>query len=100
MSLLAWWPNLRPVANGIVSFSSPPKLLQAEVVRSTVEEQREFSASQAQLIQQQIHRQSNVPQFHQQVVHHMSYWEASENACSSLLVLDRGKGVGAKSPVL
>lgn len=44
-----------------------PHHAQAEVVRSTVDQQREFSASQAQLIQQQIHRQSNAPQLlHQQ----------------------------------
>merc|ERR1719507_1033034 len=43
-----------------------PHHAQAEVVRSTVDQQREFSAGQAQLIQQQIHRQPNVPQLHQQ----------------------------------
>ena len=42
---------------------------QAEVVRSTVDEQREFSASQAQIIQQQIQRQSSPHQLQHQVVY-------------------------------
>merc|ERR1719362_2493545 len=46
--------------------ATAPHHAQAEVVRSTVDQQREFSAGQAQLIQQQIHRQSNVPQLHHQ----------------------------------
>jgi len=46
--------------------ATAPHHEQAEVVRSTVDRQREFSASQAQLIQQQIHRQSNAPQLHHQ----------------------------------
>jgi len=46
--------------------ATAPHHVQADVVRSTVDQQREFSASQAQLIQQQIHQQSNAPQLHHQ----------------------------------
>ena len=90
------WPQIFPscrehkfATSASGSFSSPPKLLQAEVVRSTVDQQREFSAGQAQLIQQQIHRQSNVPQLHQ-VVHHLSYWEASKKVVLGIIVPNIG----------
>ena len=67
------------------SFPSPAKLLnQAEVVRSTVDQQREFSASQAQLIQQQIHRQSSAPQFQHQVDNHLP--KSQQSLCKIVIL--------------